>query len=363
MVGSGRDARQLVALAAALALAALAALIPATAHAISSPTPWDGVNPFNCTIQNAGRGTKVPDPAADPYCVEFDKTNQNITQLGIVQFLSEEPARTAAAVPKCFYFQEDHWRGSVVQSNGQTVIYEFYGHYFFNKATGDGGVWVTGFSVAGKTFDPTQLPGFPTGYGNDFGPGTGGFITHDDVPADPSCVALANKNPAAIYAANAEQPHCTAGTGQVERHGLGPLTLGMTEGQVRAVLGPPGSIKRGFLSYCVTGGGSLLVGQPGDRSGTDGTAGEAKSVVLLTTGKGFALGGSRLHVGSTTKTLKRALPRASKIGVANGVAVYRSGDLIAGVRHGHVQYLAAYETSAVKTKSVLVGYLKRAGAA
>ncbi len=157
------------------------------AAALSNPTPWNGANPFHCKIQNAGQGTEVPDPGADPYCVSFDKTNQNVTQLGIVTFLTREPARVAAAVPKCSYFQEDHWRGSIIQSDGRTVLYDFVGHYFFDKATGDGGVWVKHFTVAGQTFDPTSLPGFPARYRRYFGPGTGGFITHDDVPADPSC--------------------------------------------------------------------------------------------------------------------------------------------------------------------------------
>ena len=44
--------------------------------------PWDGSNPFNCTIQNVGTGTDFPDPGADPFCVEFDKTQQNVTDLG-----------------------------------------------------------------------------------------------------------------------------------------------------------------------------------------------------------------------------------------------------------------------------------------
>jgi hypothetical protein len=46
-------------------------------------------------------------------------------------------------VPKCFSYQEDHWRGSVIQSDQSTVVYEFIGHYFFDKATEDGGVWRT----------------------------------------------------------------------------------------------------------------------------------------------------------------------------------------------------------------------------
>jgi hypothetical protein len=60
----------------------LALLSSAPARALSAPTPWDGVKPFNCTIQDAGQGTTVPDPGADPYCVRFDKTSQNVAELG-----------------------------------------------------------------------------------------------------------------------------------------------------------------------------------------------------------------------------------------------------------------------------------------
>ena len=181
-------------LAATVSLAAGALATPA------SPTPWTGKNPYHCQIQNAGFGTTVPHPNADPYCVYFNKTRQNITQLGMVQFLTKEPARAAAAVPKCFYFQSDHWRGSVIQSNGETELWEWVGHYFFNKATGDGGAWVEGFSLNGRTYDPTTLPGFPAQYKQDFGPGTGGVITHDDVPVVAKCVAMANRHPHQVYA-------------------------------------------------------------------------------------------------------------------------------------------------------------------
>jgi hypothetical protein len=196
-------ARRRLAITTGVAIACFAAatLWPAgPARALSEPTPWTGVNPYHCTLQDAGLGTKVPDPGADPYCVEFNKTDQNVTQLGILTFLLNEPARTAAAVPKCFYFQEDHWRGSIVQSNGKTVLYQFWGHYFFNKATGDGGAWIDDFTIAGKTFDPTTLPFFPAQYKADFGPGTGGVITHDDVPVVSQCVAMAKDDPAGVYA-------------------------------------------------------------------------------------------------------------------------------------------------------------------
>src|SRR5205807_2224227 len=143
------------------------------------------------------------------------------------------PARVAAAGPKCFYFQQDHWRGSLIQSNGTTVLYEFRGHYFFDKATGDGGIYVTGFSIAGQTFDPTTLPGFPPADGQYFGPGTGGMITHDDVPADPNCAARAAKEPASIYAADANVPRCVATPGAIRAGHLGPIALGEREAVLR----------------------------------------------------------------------------------------------------------------------------------
>jgi hypothetical protein len=39
-----------------------------------------------------------------------------------------------------------------------------------------------------------MLPGFPPQWDPYFGPGTGGVITHDDVPADPSCEAQASRS-------------------------------------------------------------------------------------------------------------------------------------------------------------------------
>jgi hypothetical protein len=360
MVGGRRNAWRWTPLVLAL-MAGLAWAAPATASA--PPSPWDGVNPFHCTVQNAGFGTNVPDPGADPYCVSFNKTRQNISQLGLLDFVLKEPARIAAATPKCFYFQEDHWRGSVVQSDARTVLYEFVGHYFFDKATGDGGAWVEGFSVNGQTFDPTSLPGFPPAYGRYFGPGTGGVISHDQIPADPSCVALAKRNPAAVYAAVPNRHRCVPGAGHVDRHGVGPLTLGMSESQIRSQVGPPATVKRGFLRFCVTGGGALLAGEPGDRSGTLGSSGAAKTVLLLTTSHAFVLratDGRSVRVGSRAGALTRALRGVRRLARVNGVTVMRRGNLLAGVRADRVVYLCAYSTRSITNRRALVGYLRRA---
>src|SRR3954467_9551236 len=140
---------------------ALAVLLCATSAAAAQPQQYDGQNPFTCTLQQVGRGTDFPFPDADPFCVEFDKTQQNVTELGVVDFISKEPARVAAASPKCFYFQRDHWTGFVSESAPQTQTYHWDGSYFFDKSRGTGGAYVENFSFGGQSGDPTQLPGFP----------------------------------------------------------------------------------------------------------------------------------------------------------------------------------------------------------
>jgi hypothetical protein len=344
-------------------------LFGAPARALSAPTPWDGVNPFDCTIQDAGQATTVPDPGADPYCVRFDKTNQNVTQLGLVDFLSKEPARVAAAEPKCFYYQEDHWRGSLMQSDQQTVVYEFYGHYFFNKATGDGGIWVTGFTVAGQTFDPRTLPGFPPQWDRYFGPGTGGVISHNDVPVDPSCVAAANNRPGASSAPSQPttppqtEPGCANAAGHVNRKGLGPVRLGMSKSRVLATLGLPQSITRGLLRYCLTGGGSLLVGERGH---------DARTVFLSTTSRGFTLRGARgrtVAVGAAARSFWTAFPHAKPlrrlgrraiVQVTTTSSPAKGGRVIAAIVGGRVAYLGVYEPSAIRPARALAGYLTKA---
>jgi hypothetical protein len=355
------------AMAAALATTIVLAIlqIGPSASALAPPTPWDGVNPFRCTIQDAGQGTKVPDPGADPYCVHFDKTNQNVTQLGLVTFLTKEPARVQSAFTKCFYFQEDHWRGSLIQSDQQTVIYEFIGHYFFNKATGDGGVWVTGLTIAGQTFDPRTLPGFPPQYDQYYGPGRGGLISHNAVPVDPSCAKRANTAPATIYAPPSA-PRCVAATGRLTRTQLGSLRLGMAAGRVRATLGPPQSVTGKYLDYCVTPNGSLLVGT---RTATP----HARAVILLTTSRAYVLRGRRgaaVTVGTSPSALRKAFPKAQTVLRVGRLTIVGlgptgpptkrppAGRVIVGIAHGHVTYVGTYDPRALRTKRVLARYLK-----
>ncbi len=114
------------------------------------------------SIQDVGTGTDFPDPDADPFCVEFDKTNQNVTDFGIVDFTAQEPARVAAAGNKCFYFQRDHWTGSIVQGS-DPELWHWDGNYFFDRARGVGGAHLTNFRVGGMPQDATPYVPAPTG--------------------------------------------------------------------------------------------------------------------------------------------------------------------------------------------------------
>ena len=310
-------------------------LAAATAGAQGAPpTGWDGVNPFRCELQQAGFAPQGPDPAADPYCVEFDKRRQNVTELGIVEFLSLEPARVGAAGDKCFYFQADHWRSSVIQDDGTTKVYEWDGHYFFDRATGDGGAWVTNFNVNGRTGDPSQIPGIPPEYAEHMGPGTGGAITRNAVETDPECAARAQSERHRIYAdrAGATGPNggsrgCVAVAGRATRRRIGPVGLGQRDRDVRAALGDPVRVHRGFLRYCADGGGVLLVGQPGDRSGEHGSDPGARTRFIATTSRQVRAGG--LRVG-------RRVAKPSR-------RVIRRRGVLAGVRRGRIRWLAVHD--------------------
>jgi hypothetical protein len=163
-----------------------ASLCWATTATAAPVAPYSGENPFNCQTQNTGFGVDYPNPEADPFCVKYNKTNQNVRQLGLVEFLLLEPARVAAALPKCFYHQSDEWRG--LTSVGGQELWHWRGRYFFDKARGMGGVFVSEVRVLGQAYDPRQLPGFPDEFRPYFNAGGGGAYT-DTVAAEPTCAA------------------------------------------------------------------------------------------------------------------------------------------------------------------------------
>jgi hypothetical protein len=282
---------------------------------------YDGSIPFACELQQLGTGTAFPHPDADPFCVEYDKRHQNVTELGVVQFLSQEPARFAAAGPKCWYFQRDHWVGSVVQDDGTTQTYKWDGSYYFDKARGVGGVYIENFSVNGQTGDPRTLPGFPEAWKPYFGPGRGGVQAADTVRADPRCVARAQ-------AAPPPGPYrCSEQRGKVGK-GIGPLVLGMRRRDAENALGPPARSTNGVDRWCTADGGKLSAGFRGDRL-----------AFALTTSPGFSLNGFSPDDRST-KARRRFRKLSQRGGVGAFVASSRKRLLLLGADRKRIRFIA-----------------------
>ena len=221
--------------------------------------PYDGQIPFRCELQNVGTGTDYPDPDADPFCVEFDKTNQNVTDFGIAEFTAQEPARVAAAVPKCFYFQRDHWTGSVVQGSGPEV-WHWDGDYFFDKARGVGGVSVRNFRVGGVAMDAS--PYVPEAYRPFFAEGGGGgALVELETNPDPSCAARVDtpEEQAQVYGNGGLAPGCIAPGGELRGKRVGKARLGMRRAKALRKLGPPEDSRHRIDRWCVIGKGELRV--------------------------------------------------------------------------------------------------------
>ena len=263
--------------------AAALALIPASAQGQGPAEPYDGTIPFDCVLQQAGTEAAFPDPDADPFCVEYDKRHQNVSEGGVVEFLSLEPARVAAASPKCFYFQRDHWVGSIVQDNGSTETYAWDGSYYFDKAKGAGGAYVENFTFNNQSGDPTAMPGFPEDWKPYFGYGRGGFHATGSVEADPACVAKAEEHsPYRKEPEPSPAPRgCPEAEGSVGRS-IGSLRLGASRSETLDQNGEPLRRKLGFFRYCIIGGGKYMVG-----------FGRERAQFLLTTNPGFDVNGVR----------------------------------------------------------------------
>ena len=263
-------------------MAAACAAAPSAMAAPPSPTgPWDGRKPFPCDVQNVGTGTEFRDPKADPFCVRFDKTHQNITELGIVDFLLKEPARVAAAVNKCQYFQKDHWTGKIAEGKAGGELYNFKGRYYFDKSSGAGGVYVKELRVLGKPIDPTTFPGFPAAFKPYFSKGGGGARVDFELPDSPLCSAGAVTAAAVeddyygttpIPPAGGTKKECPKVKGRVTRKGIGAARLGRKTGQIKRALGTPGKTAGDLYRYCTTeSGGRLVIGFKGTTSAFVGT--------------------------------------------------------------------------------------------
>jgi hypothetical protein len=316
-------------------VAVLTALfVASSAAAQTQPVgPWDGSNPFRCKNQDVGTGTDFPFPNADPFCVEFDKTQQNITDFGIVQFLLNEPARTLAAVTKCFYYQQDHWTGSIVQGQ-PPELWHWDGQYFFDRAKGTGGVAIHNFRLAGEAVDirPYVPPAFKPYF---YPTGGGGVRILLETHPDPICGAKVDtpQERRRVYRGGASAyPRCIAPGGEIGRRHVGSVSLGERRRRLLHHLGRPRSSGDRVDRWCVVGGYSLRVaysrsgrvelakttvrGQSARGVGPGDPARAARRKLLLE--RGFGLGGTQVF-------------RARR---------WRGAPLYAGITDGRVRWLA-----------------------
>ena len=150
--------------AVTLATAAVLGMAGAS-YAVSAPTgPGQGpsgyVNPpfaKHCKVHRFAEGvapdlSKYPD---DPLCVEYQKRDITVDNGGAVSFLLAEPARFAIALPKCQYWQQDHWRIQVDRQQQHVVQWD--GSYWFDKGTGRAGAILRNVRFEGQPADPGPL--------------------------------------------------------------------------------------------------------------------------------------------------------------------------------------------------------------
>src|SRR3954453_14904530 len=316
---------------ALLVAALLLAVLPVASANAQGPDGWDGTNPFSCTLQQLGTGTDFPQPNADPFCVEFDKRHQNVDKLGVVDFLSNEPARVAAASGKCFYFQSDHWRGTVSESVPQSETYAWDGHYYFNKATGAGGAYVENFRFGGQSGAPTAVPGFPEEYKKYFSQGRGGVQAVGDVQADPRCATKPNPSgPGGGGPGRPPQKQCRVAGGRIRR-GIDKVNLGMKRAAARRAQGLPATESSRKMTWCPDGGGRLVAAL---RNGA--------IELVWTNSRPFST--ERIHTSSTAQWARRMLKGERKLGSVQGTTVYsareRRRQLVVGLRRGWVVWMA-----------------------
>jgi len=321
-----------------VAIGVLAAPAPTSAQGPPSVVgPFAGEIPFRCELQNVGTGTAFPDPGADPFCVEFDKTNQNVTDFGLVEFTAQEPARAAAAATKCFYFQRDHWTGSVVQGS-EPEVWHWDGDYYFDRARGVGGVSVRNFRLGGEPLSAS--PYVPAAYAPYFDQaGGGGAEVLLESGPDPSCASKVDtpEERDRVYGGRGIEPDCIEPGGKLRGKRIGRAKLGMRRGRLLSRLGPPADHAHRVDRWCLVGKGELRAAYR-----------DRRAIALLTSGRGQSYRGVARGDRGRRAHRRLVLERAGRV---EGAALFeaRAGEarrLLLGISRGRVRWLVLARPSA-----------------
>jgi hypothetical protein len=322
-------------------------LLAASAQAQSPPTvvgPYDGRIPFKCELQNVGTGTDFPHPEADPFCVEFDKTNQNVTDFGIADFTAQEPARVAAAGSKCFYFQRDHWTGSIVQGQ-QPEAWHWDGDYWFDRARGVGGVSVRNYRIGGQPQSATSF--VPEAYKPYFDQnGGGGVEVLIESGPDPSCAAKVDTPDERdrVYGDRGAQLACIEPGGGIRGRRVGRAGIGSRRERVRHRLGPPSYARKRMDSWCLVGKGELRTAYTS----------KGRVVAILTSGRGQPFRG--VAHGDRVQRARRRLALAD-IGRFEGGRIFVLRErgrrrIMLGARDGRIRWVAVLATHQIRAESL-----------
>jgi hypothetical protein len=318
---------KIVVVGIAAAVAFPAAAIAQSANVVG---PYDGEIPFNCELQNVGTGTDFPEPHADPFCVEFDKTNQNLTDFGLADFTAQEPARVAAAGDKCFYFQRDHWTGSIVQGQSPEV-WHWDGNYFYDRARGVGGVSVRDFRLGGapQSASPYAPPAYQPYFDENGGGGVEVLLESDP---DPTCAVKVDtpEERDQVYGDRAAELQCIEPGGGIRGAKVGKVKLGSKRSAVRAKLGPPTYSKSVFDAWCLVGKGELRVAYGKGRAGMIVTSGSGQSYHGVSRGDRESRAFKRLD-----------LSQHGRIGQVRlfGTLLGNQRLLFVGIAHGRVRWI------------------------
>jgi hypothetical protein len=324
-------------------LCAAALLLLAAGAQAQSPSgvlgPYDGQIPFKCELQQLGTGTEYPHPEADPLCVEFDKTNQNVTDFGIIDFTAQEPARVAAAGNKCFYFQRDHWTGSIQQGQ-EPEVWHWDGDYWFDRARGVGGVSVRNYRIGGQPQDASAFA--PDAYKPYFDEdGGGGVEVLMDSGPDPSCAAKVDtpEERNQVYGDRPEEQNCIDPGGGIRGKRVGRARRGKSRQLTRATLGPPGYARKRMDAWCLAGKGELRAGY-----GKDGgvaailTSGRGQSYQGVARGDRIQRARRRLEIDSVARIRGQRLLNVKA----------RPGYVVVGAEDGRIRWLLVLGPRGIK---------------
>ena len=203
-----------------------------------------------------GFGTAFPQPDADPFCVEFDKRAPERDQLGVVDFLSQEPARVAAASPQVLLLPDRPLarldragRRRPPRPTAGTAL-------LLRQGEGAGGVAVSELPRGRPVGRPAAVPGFPAEYRPYFGKGRAASTSPAGIDVEPRCVELAKREPSTA----ARAPGSAAGWQGAGSAAASGASASAHPPACAPALGAPTDREPLLVRYCMEGGGTLSAG-------------------------------------------------------------------------------------------------------